>query len=533
MKPLEATFKYQFAVRVCLLCTLFACQVDCITRGQNQEHTAAYQQQHQRQLHHRAGSPMDSASQSQVSGALQSLIKIINDMQRTEALERQKIEMSLDKLLRRLEGIERKLDSSVATMYSSEQKIAKMELVLEEKEFSRLQMHHGLADITTKMADLGSNLNNKLDMSFDGLTRRMVNLENSLSQSEQRTLRVLHNRPFRVEPTINLNDITRSMDDIKRTINNQVDNKLSKIEQMLSNNDALVTSFGLEMKWHLNNTLNQISECLGNDDSWNRRDPQIQNGGPRTANRRMRKLEPDLHSFEVHHNSTAQLLAALNSSVTAQGLHIKGIDDDIEVYTRKVLNNVHELIRSVQDNELYINNTLELVNETRRTVQETFVEFIDKEDQVSDLRMVLEALRTELGSKIGELSSSVQNDYVSILASQNAFIQSIEVRIQDTETNINDGLEQLMDEVLTCSKVQQQMAVTSVPSQNNVQIEEKLEKVYGLLAKVVKKLKQERAFEDDTNPVQLSNSRCQLSNESIQSLAVQISELVVNPVTDR
>lgn len=412
--------------------------------------------------------------------------------------------------MRRQDSIERKLDS--ANM-KSEARLAKLEVVHVEREFAEEHVLRGVGDIKERINREYDRMATKLDRAIEFLVTRVDAMDGTLNDVSQR-LRTLHEEmPKRMD---SMQRTVSEMQQTSRSVDNQVNNRLTSLQRLVERTEASISAAAADMIIAANASLatrrahmhiQSLPAPVTTTSSQRLRVSEVSHALASTVN-----LTVDTNTNEMLQNISLLLSDVLESN----DLRFRELDEDVEIYTRKVMNNIQELTRTVHGNEVSINKTAEFGNRTAELVKDAFRELLAQVSPIlPQIEPKLVGMRQSLDEKLRELTSSVDHSYTSILLAQNSFIDSCK-RIQDEEAHLYHAVEEIVDEVRNTSHPEMTKLTTAI-TERGTRIDERLDKVYHLLVKVVKKLKQEKAFEDPESQSSSSSQlpRCRLDNDSL------------------
>ncbi|CAG2170625.1 unnamed protein product [Oppiella nova] len=128
------------------------------------------------------------------------------------------------------------------------------------------------------------------------------------------------------------------------------------------------------------------------------------------------------------------------------------LDVHVDYYSRKIINTIQEIWRSSQTSEEYLKVAIDTANKTRSLIRQELhrlQELIDgsltKTPDFSDIREPLE-------QKLYHLSTTIDDSFNALMISQNSFISSCN-RIQEEEEQLYDVLDDMLVEIRNKSSV--------------------------------------------------------------------------------
>ena len=422
---------------------------------------------------------------------LQLLITLISDSQRKEYDREQ---MQYNQLLQRLDQIERNVAATLAAQRLAERRLAQLDKVLEEREFTRDHNFRTTVQLAHSMSSMENSItqaNHRLDETVRGqrtLLEKLVTIDRSLEKmtrseayGQQRMATGIVDRLVERGTSAIVDAISSANATLAATLashRKQLDLEVSHSHQQQQTSYQIQPG-GQSPRPRTLTTTGEGNE--GNVDGAGASQPKIPTVCNHTS---VSNIVPSSLAYE----------ALLNQSMLSFNASFNKLDDDIEIYTRKVLNNVQELTRSTQDVESIANVAQTIANSTFYAMASGFDDINDRLVTLRDVDYSVTQLRDDLHSKYTELTSQIQTDYSTLLAAQNEFIKSCN-RVQHSEATFYYEVENMMDELLNSSNDNQKLINTTI-SRHNGFVHERLDKIYGLLVKVVKRLKQEGTFEE-------------------------------------
>lgn len=141
------------------------------------------------------------------------------------------------------------------------------------------------------------------------------------------------------------------------------------------------------------------------------------------------------------------LTELVEKMVHVGGEQLREIDQDVESYTRKVINGIYELRRTTEKlRQGALQDTVEQGNRTRVLVREEFRKLHEQIEPLPLIEPRLSFLSEGLEKRIVELGATVDHSFATLLVAQNSFISSCH-RIQEEEVQLYDLLERIILEM--------------------------------------------------------------------------------------
>lgn len=444
-----------------------------------------------------------------MQATLQQLITLIGNMQRES--ERDGSRMLHEQLFHRLDALERKVDASLSAQRNVEQRVAKLDALLEEREFVREHTLRIALDLAHAVSTLDANLKQ--------LGRRSVTMHEQLTSklaAVERTVDEVMSAVRNVEYA-RANNQQRFTAGVDRLVEHGASSLASSLASVASDLIASTNATLLAFEKRLlaativsHAPQQQRLEPSGHSPRLNQRQSTRSLPFAEPVPSLSTDDSPPDKCLQLHNATTATLLAKFND-----------FDNDVEVYTRKVLNSVQDLSRSADRIADMVTELGVSGNATRTLILDSVGEIFERLDPLIAVENSLLEMRADIDAKFGELTSQIHADYVMLLAAQNEFIKSCD-RVQSDESHLFTELEHMMDELLNSSNDNQNLINTL--NGHNALVAERLEKIYGLLVKVVKRLKQERAFDSNEHGDHSRHANhCQISAGSVREIAAELA----------
>lgn len=405
----------------------------------------------------------------QIPQPVQDVLMSIDDKLRSldtfsYTLKLARLDFSLDQLVRRMENIETKLGRLETKFDVRMEKVEEVVISKDIKEeFSNEHLSRRMETLNEKINNKAAFLEAKLEIKMERISGKIELLERDLHNAADDIMEKLIKTDER--QTVLGNEILKKaevFDDFQSSMNELrlyfkeelVDKALTKMGELQSH----LTSVGDDVKNNgdkidlLHNTIENnfsataeqmkekfqnmsgkidgLSETCNTEDRW----------------RSITEISDGDRCNENTHEQLDNLTAILQKVLYVGEAKFRELDNDVELYSRKVINGIQELWKTSDELKLDLSNTLEQGNKTRELVRQEFRKLHEQIEPLPKLEPKLSDISKDLDKKVVELSTTVDNSFATLLVAQNTFIASCR-RIQEEEMHVYDILQQIVYEM--------------------------------------------------------------------------------------
>lgn len=350
-----------------------------------------------------------------------------------------RLDLSLEQVLRKLESFDSRLGRLEAKL---DVRLEKVEDALsgrgKDAASSSQQQQQGAADafhLSRRFDMLSDKLNNKLsfletklDIRADRLANKLELLERDLQDASDDVLEKMA-RGDEVRARLQA-DLSRLAETAERADNAQRQTATVlrvDVADVIKRADAKMDLFSNEML-----TANNMLRAL-----------QQQGNATQQAASSCQAMSADAPGWE----QVTNLTELVEKMVHVGGEQLREIDQDVESYTRKVINGIYELRRTTEKLlQGALQDTVEQGNRTRVLVREEFRKLHEQIEPLPLIEPRLSFLSEGLEKRIVELGATVDHSFATLLVAQNSFISSCH-RIQEEEVQLYDLLERIILEM--------------------------------------------------------------------------------------
>lgn len=405
----------------------------------------------------------------QIPQPVQDVLMSIDDKLRSldtfsYTLKLARLDFSLDQLVRRMENIETKLGRLETKFDVRMEKVEEVVISKDIKEeFSNEHLSRRMETLNEKINNKAAFLEAKLEIKMERISGKIELLERDLHNAADDIMEKLIKTDER--QTLLGNEILKkaeafdsfqsSMNELRLYLKEELSDKaLEKMEELqthltsvgdgVKGNGDKIDMILSTIESNLSDTADQISDKFLNISS------KI-DGLSETCNREERwrsitEISETDRCDENTHEQLDNLTAILQNVLYVGEAKFKELDNDVELYTRKVINGIQELWKTSDELKLDLSNTLEQGNKTRELVRQEFRKLHEQIEPLPKLEPKLSDISKDLDKKVVELSTTVDNSFATLLIAQNTFIASCR-RIQEEEMHIYDILQQIVYEM--------------------------------------------------------------------------------------
>lgn len=381
-----------------------------------------------------------------------------------------RLDFSLEQLGRRLENIETKLGRMETKFDIRMEKVEEVVLGKDIKEeFSNEQMIRQMDNLNDKFNNKIAFIDAKLDMRLERLSSKLDMIEREVQTSGddivERLSKAEDNQNL-FESRINgkfaeLGSKSWHLDSLKVVLRDELaDNVVNRLSAFME--DKLVN----KSKPNRNTDL----DSLRNETAVSAR--ALQNQSSRiiesldflkdnclelnlSSDNRLRSMLRDYDM--VHNNSETKeqienMTAALQRSLRVNEAKFNQLDHDVEAYSRKVINGMHEVRRSSDQLNGFMADVVQEGNKTRQIIRNDFDKLQEQIRPLSTMEPKFAGVGEDLNKKLYELGAKVDQKFDTLLIAQNTFISSCG-RIQEEETQVYEALGEVVREMRNRSEM--------------------------------------------------------------------------------
>uniref|UniRef100_T1IY43 Cullin-5 n=1 Tax=Strigamia maritima TaxID=126957 RepID=T1IY43_STRMM len=361
----------------------------------------------------------------------------------TYAVKLTRMEYILEQLNRRVENMETKF-------YSME---VKLDIKLEKIEQAMSgngrhgQINHQTEYVSEKLMNKLSSIEARINVHIDNLNSKMERNERKLEDSladiavkkdkSEKFDEMMQAQTLKFEEVNHMQsylkeDLTEYMSKRFAEIGTKIDNGFQNMERHVETEIHLLK----DVKHNVQSANNHLQKAVGHLES--------PFGSNHSCTGRARDgTEPKVHDDPDISNLTDVMMANMRLGERK----FKQLDDDMELYTRKVLNTYQELLKSFREREAQIQQIIRDNNNTRSAVNDAFRRLHQQIRPFSVMQTKMDEMMDGMHHKITELGSMLDSSFASLLIAQNTFITSCH-RIQHQEPQIEHKIYALMQQII-------------------------------------------------------------------------------------
>lgn len=442
----------------------------------------------------------------QIPQPVQDVLMSIDDKLRSldtfsYTLKLARLDFSLDQLVRRMENIETKLGRLETKFDVRMEKVEEVVISKDIKEeFSNEHLSRRMETLNEKINNKAAFLEAKLEIKMERISGKIELLERDLHNAADDIMEKLIKTDERQTVLGNeilkkaevFDDFQSSMNELRlyfkeelvdkaltkmgelhshlTSVGNDVKNNGDKIDLLhntIQNNFSATAEQMKEKFQNMSGKIDGLSETCNTEDRW----------------RSITEISDSDKCNENTHEQLDNLTAILQKVLYVGEAKFRELDNDVELYSRKVINGIQELWKTSDELKLDLSNTLEQGNKTRELVRQEFRKLHEQIEPLPKLEPKLSDISKDLDKKVVELSTTVDNSFATLLVAQNTFIASCR-RIQEEEMHIYDILQQIVYEMRNRSITDIHRISSELQTQSQ-QINESLAQVLSTLLVVV------------------------------------------------
>ena len=431
----------------------------------------------------------------------------------------------LDQVLQKLDALERKLDNSVA---KSQERISRLEAGSQEQEFASSHLIKTVNDINNKMTVKSSDFEKKLDQGMDFIARNSQTLNTisrKLNPENFGKSVALPNQSGRNSDQL----IVTKLENIELQINKLEDvvkNSQALIVKQLSRHDTIIRTSINHLNESANNTLMKVHQLLEEQSS---SEPsftsssstpsplqdakkKVISSSNQQSSRNMDDVRRDVtpssliqspSSTESRDYHIVEHIEGLEQSISLNQQKIEKIDSNIEVYTKKVINNILELWKSTNSVEMILNKTSLAHTLSLQRIETFMMESSVKFSHLTEQLAKFTGGHKKMEEKMTEIKAALYNSHEAIMLAQNSMMTSC-YRIQQEETQLYDMIDfrliemnETMCKTDLINKLNTDSSIGGHSQNGRSKMESKLQDIEQLLEKVIKKMKDSHEFKDN------------------------------------